>query len=334
MMHNDEHSAAPLRGEVRSSLGLRRRKRGRRSFHARCRRHGKLVHIQNSFMQDADYRINPPVLVTGIHRSDKVSSSSFRTSIPSFVDTYPVPIPSSSSGYGSQVVLPSYVPCISTDTGHVRSGSVFNRNLRPSDGKRIDLDSVVPSLSFSNISVLLVNIRGWRSHCDELSAYVSILEEKPKLIAVNESFLNESVKISLPGYVLVGRRDRNSSDINTHIDNLQSWGGILLFVASEFDGAVIKVSESSSAERLWFVLHCDVGPILLCVWYRPPAAGDISSICTLQEELSQLRNDVIGTAIIGDVNCHPRVGYFILLVFLQREELVTVFVCRMVFKRL
>ena len=33
-------------------------------------------------------------------------------------------------------------------------------------------------------------------------------------------------------------------------------------------------------------------------------SGDISSICTLQEELSQLRNDVIGTAIIGDVNCH------------------------------
>ena len=92
-----------------------------------------------------------------------------------------------------------------------------------------------------------MNIRGWRSHCDELSAYVSILEEKPKLIAVNESFLNESVKISLPGYVLVGRRDRNSSDINTHIDNLQFWGGILLCVASEFDGAVIKVSESSSA---------------------------------------------------------------------------------------
>ena len=152
--------------------------------------------------------------------------------------------------------------------------------------------------------MLHVNIRGWRSHCDELSAYLNLLEHKPTLVAINESFVNRSVLVVLPGYVLVGRRDRHCSDVNPHIDNLQSWGGILLFVAQEYDGAVVQVLESDTAERLWFILHCDVGPILVCIWYRPPAPSDISSISTLDSELSQLRNDVIGTAIIGDLNCH------------------------------
>ena len=40
------------------------------------------------------------------------------------------------------------------------------------------------------------------------------------------------------------------------------------------------------------------------LWYRPPAPGNISSISTLESELSLLRNDVIGTIIVGDLNCH------------------------------
>ena len=78
--------------------------------------------------------------------------------------------------------------------------------------------------SLNDISVLHVNIRGWRSHCDELSAYLNLLEQKPKLVAMNESFLHRSVLVALLGHVLVGRRDQDSSQVNIQIHD---WGGIL-----------------------------------------------------------------------------------------------------------
>ena len=66
-------------------------------------------------------------------------------------------------------------------------------------------------------------------------------------------------------------------------------------MAQEYDGVVVQVLESDTAERLRFILHCDVGAILVCICDRPLAPSDISSIPTLDSELSQLRNDVIGT---------------------------------------
>ena len=86
------------------------------------------------------------------------------------------------------------------------------------------------------------------------------------MIAVNETFLNRSVAVDFKGYVVVGRRDRFCSDTNAHVDSLQTWGGVLLLVAKEFDGFAVEVLSSDTAERMWFLLHCDVGPLLLCVW--------------------------------------------------------------------
>ena len=73
----------------------------------------------------------------------------------------------------------------------------------------------------TSFSVLHVNIRGWRSHVDELSTYVELLDSKPSLIAVNETFLNRSVTVEFPGYVVAGRRDRFCSDTNAHVDMLR-----------------------------------------------------------------------------------------------------------------
>ena len=160
------------------------------------------------------------------------------------------------------------------------------------------------NVSLCEFSVLHINLRGWRSHVDELAVYCSSFSVKPTLVAVNETFLNKSVDASLPGYCVVGRRDRDSSNINCFVDNLQSWGGIVSFISEEYKGAAVEVLESSTAERLWIVLHCDMGPLLLCIWYRPPAPSDISSISTLETEFVSLHKDVIGTVIIGDTNCH------------------------------
>ena len=133
---------------------------------------------------------------------------------------------------------------------------------------------------------------------------MQLLESKPTLLVVNETFLNRSVPVDFPGYVVAGRRDRFCSDTNAHVDSLQTWGGVLLLVAKEFDGFVVQLLSSDTAERLWFLLHYDVGPLLLCVWYRPPAPGDITAISTFHDELDLLRNDVLGSLVVGDLNCH------------------------------
>ena len=157
--------------------------------------------------------------------------------------------------------------------------------------------------SFSNISVFHMNIRGWRSHCNELEAYLEVLDEKPKIIAITETFLNRGCNANLFGYKLIGRRDRpTTSDCFT--DSLQSWGGILVFVLKEYEGSIVQLHISECAERIWLMIHSDVGPVLFGVCYRPPSPGNIEFISTLATELVTFRKDVIGAILVGDFNCH------------------------------
>ena len=67
-------------------------------------------------------------------------------------------------------------------------------------------------------------------------------------------------------------------------------------------GSVVEVLSSKTSERMWFLVHSDMGPILVCVWYRPPAPGDISSISTFESEFDLLRDDAVGTLVVGDLN--------------------------------
>ena len=81
-------------------------------------------------------------------------------------------------------------------------------------------------------------------------------------------------------------------------------GVVLVFVAKEYDGNIVELHVSDCAERIWFMIHSDVGPILLGVCYRPPSPGNIEVISTLATELVSLRKDVIGIILVGDFNCH------------------------------
>ena len=97
----------------------------------------------------------------------------------------------------------------------------------------------------------------------------------------NKTFLNKADAVDFSGYTVIGRRDPFCSDTNAHVDTLQTSSGVLLFAANELDGLVVQVLCSKVAQRLWFLVHCNVGPVFLCVWYRSPCPGDISAISTL-----------------------------------------------------
>ena len=223
-------SAAPPCAVVRSPHRCFSRKRGPRSLQARLKRFAKYnVHTKNLLHGTS---VAHDGLTSGVSTSDDLLPSIFPNTSES--------IPSHSE--------PTF-PSINTTT--------------PSDNapqSQSSSSANVPDTS-STFSILHLNVRGWRSHVDELSAYIDLLDTKPSFIAVNETFLNKSVVVNLPGYKVVARRDRFSSSINAHVDNLQSWGGVLLLTANELDGSVVEVLSSDTAERLWFILHCNVGPL-------------------------------------------------------------------------
>ena len=65
------------------------------------------------------------------------------------------------------------------------------------------------------------------------------------------------------------------------------------------------LSYSKTAARMWCFLHSNLGMFLIGNWYRPPDDGD-TSIAFLAEEMSNLRVDVVGVILAGDMNIHHR----------------------------
>ena len=40
---------------------------------------------------------------------------------------------------------------------------------------------------------------------------------------------------------------------------------------------------SGKADRVWCIIHTELGLIALCAWYRPPRVGEEDTIRTLEE---------------------------------------------------
>ena len=76
-------------------------------------------------------------------------------------------------------------------------------------------------------------------------------------------------------------------------------------VFSKSTDDIVCVLKSKEDERLWFVLHTDIGPLLLCAWYRPPLA-EISSTERFRLEYEKICDSVIGVVCVGDHNFHNR----------------------------
>ena len=153
--------------------------------------------------------------------------------------------------------------------------------------------------TFQDTCIMHVNIRGLLSHLAELSAFVRLCAAPPDIICVNETFLDVSIEeVNLEGFVVVGRRDRSYNG------DERRCGGVIVFARNTIADHVTLLVTSDSAERLWFQLHTNNGPYLLCAWYRPPAQGEVQTIQSFRAELAQVRCSSIGTILIGDLNLH------------------------------
>jgi hypothetical protein len=150
----------------------------------------------------------------------------------------------------------------------------------------------------SKFSVLHVNIRGFISHCSELVARLRTMRVRPTIICLNETFLDCSVgEVELEGYSMIGRRDRRDG---------RRCGGVAVFAVTNQADRVTLLKDSIISERLWILVHTDLGPYLIGAWYRPPVQGEVDSIKELREEWAELSLDAVGTVIIGDLNVHHK----------------------------
>ena len=165
----------------------------------------------------------------------------------------------------------------------------------PSDAspsKSGDLASDIPVSPQPSFVIICINIRCLLKNLAELICHVEFL--RPQLILLQETWLDASVEsISLPNYHVVSRRDR--SDIANR-------GGIIAFCRDDVKH-VVEWSISVDAERIWLLVHTDLGSIAIGNWYKSPSADD-DHITSFRTELSTLQSEVIGTIVAGDMNIH------------------------------
>ena len=139
------------------------------------------------------------------------------------------------------------------------------------------------------LSCLCLNIRSVVSKRNEFLAYV--LAHDPDLVAVTETFLDDSVHdshIIPPGYVLF-RKDRN-----------RHGGGVMLLVRGSINVSRC-VNYETSCELLWVKLSLKPMSMIFGVFYRPPyhSTHDLQA---LQDSLLSVSDKHSCIIVCGDFN--------------------------------
>ena len=187
-----------------------------------------------------------------------------------------------------RVEIPDALPCRNSIASSDRS----LRRLR-------ELNTVV--VTSASPSVFPQRVRVWSVNCCKLLKRRAELEARLKnsnvdILCLQETWLAEDVEaIPISGFHIVGRLDRTSGP-------KRGFGGVAVYARSSLaDIALVEYIEG--AERMWCVLHTNVGALLLGNWYRAPDEND-SSIASLQSEILRLRGEYIGVILLGDLNIH------------------------------
>ena len=151
--------------------------------------------------------------------------------------------------------------------------------------------SVVDFFKFPHL-----NPRGLtRSNHAQVTALVETIG-CPEVVGFTETWLQGRERAALPGYHLVSQLNRRNAV-------REDRGGIALFARDGFENSVVHLADSAIDERAWYIVHADSGPILLCLWYRPPAA-ETESVTRFEAELCEHSRHAINCAVMGDMNVH------------------------------
>ena len=92
-------------------------------------------------------------------------------------------------------------------------------------------------------------------------------------------------------------------DPNRRVGQLNR-SGIVVFVRDAFRDKIVHIADSPIDGRSWHIVHCNFGPVLLCVWYRPPVRGETESIRGFAAEFDLYVQDSVAVLALGDFNVH------------------------------
>ena len=121
--------------------------------------------------------------------------------------------------------------------------------------------------------------------------------KQPALVAATETWLTKETEfVTLSGYSKISRLDRRVGRPDR--------GGIILFARDDFRQNVVHIADSPIDERSWFIVHCDCGPVSLCLWYRPPQHNETESINRFESEFEIFSRDTVAAIAVGDFNVH------------------------------
>ena len=179
----------------------------------------------------------------------------------------------------------------------------LTQQVSPPGGGACEAAATPPAFDTLDFTLVHCNVNGFtEKKKGELYAHLALLDF-PLFVALNETKLDQSTEsVKLEGYVLVSRRDRE----NQRATKKSHGGGVALFARADCASRVVLLEHSATHERSWHLVHSAQGPLLLCVWYRPPQEGETHSVETLEEEWQKHCSAAVGTLVVGDLNVHSQ----------------------------
>ena len=111
------------------------------------------------------------------------------------------------------------------DYGAVGLDLRIRAQLGEAAGAKLECLEVNGESSEKSMTMLHINLRGYLSHIAETTALLRSMDEKPFLVALNETFLTKAIEhVELEGHQVLARRDREG----------QWGGGVLVFIFDEY----------------------------------------------------------------------------------------------------
>ena len=138
------------------------------------------------------------------------------------------------------------------------------------------------------------NPRGLGGNIAETTALVKAIGS-PEIAGFTETWI-ERGDVKLSGYHLVSQLNRRNAVRGDR-------GGIALYARDGFQDSVVHLADSPTDERAWYIIHADSGPVLLCLWYRPPSSG-LEPVTRFDAELSEHSRHAVSCIVMGDLNVH------------------------------
>ena len=119
----------------------------------------------------------------------------------------------------------------------------------------------LPPVLARRFTILHCNVRGLLSQLSEVNTRIALMPNNPFILCLTGTWLNKSVgTINITGYLVVVRRGRDVG---------QSGGGMLILAAASIVDDIGPIKISSVAERVWCLLHSNLGQCLFVVGIVP-----------------------------------------------------------------